>query len=683
MLIGVDVGGTFTDVVAIDETGVRTIKVATDARNTEQGVLAGAREIGVREASVFNHASTHGLNAVITRRLPKIAFLTSLGHRDILDAGRAWRPVADLTNPHWRRHFGDAAEPLVPRYLRRGIAERITADGEVLIPLDEAQAREQLAVLKECGVAGVAICLLNSYVSNAHERRLAQLVREELGDITCSISSDVSPLAKEYDRASTTVIDVFMHLIYGDYTRRLEDGLRDLGFAGELNYANCAAQLLSSEVAMERPYQIVFSGPAAGAIASTHFGRMIAKGNLLCADIGGTSCDISLVSDFRPFVNTTFELEHDLIVNALSIEVSSIGAGGGSLVSISNAGELAVGPGSAGADPGPACYGKGGRQPTMTDACLLMGIIDPDAFAGGRVRLDKELSRQAFAALDTGLSFDDRVRYAFHVGLNNIAEGLTNVTIQHGIDPRDFSIVAFGAAGPMLLPAVLDQMHAAELIVPPHPGLFSALGLVSSEQTYSDSRSAYRVLTPDVAPEIAAVYAEMEERLRQRLRQRQAHHHDDPVFIRAFDGRLLGQSWETPFIPIPPGPITADTVRQMVENFHSTYELRAGNRFPGIPVQSVTYRVETVVPTDKVEYPRLERRVGKLPDPEAMTMIHHLAERPIPAAEYRRESLRHGDEIEGPAIVREASSTTFILPQQILSVGEFGELYVRRLDRRW
>ena len=679
MLIGVDVGGTFTDVVAIDASGVRTIKVATDARNTEQGVLAGAREIGVAKASVFNHASTHGLNAVITRRLPKIAFLTSLGHRDILDAGRAWRPVADLTNPHWRRQFGDAAQPLVPRYLRRGIAERITADGEVLIPLDEAQAREQLAVLKECGVVGVAICLLNSYVCNAHELRLAELVREELGDITCSISSDVSPLAKEYDRASTTVIDVFMHLIYGDYTRRLEAGLRELGFAGELNYANCAAQLLSSEVAMERPYQIVFSGPAAGAIASTHFGRMIAKGNLLCADIGGTSCDISLVSDFRPFVNTTFELEHDLIVNALSIEVSSIGAGGGSLVSISNAGELTVGPGSAGADPGPACYGKGGRQPTMTDACLLMGIIDPEAFAGGRLQLDKGLSRRAFAELDTGLSFDDRVRYAFHVGLNNIAEGLTNVIIQHGIDPRDFSIVAFGAAGPMLLPAVLDQLHAAELIVPPHPGLFSALGLVSSEQTYSDSRSAYRVLTPDAAPEIDAVYREMEARLRQRL----AHYCADPVFIRAFDGRLLGQSWDTPFIPIPPGPITAGTVHQMVENFHSTYELRAGNRFPGIPVQSVTYRVETVVPTAKVEYPRLDRRVGKMPDPERMTMIHHLAERPMPAAEYRRETLRHGDEIEGPAIVREASSTTFILPQQILSVGEFGELYVRRLDRRW
>ena len=679
-LIGVDVGGTFTDVVAVCGDEVRTVKVETNPVDTELGVLAGAREIGVEWAAVFNHASTHGLNAVITRRLPKIAFLTSLGHRDILDAGRAWRPVADLTNPHWRRRFGDAAQPLVPRYLRRGIAERITADGAVLVPLDEKQARAELAVLRECNVAGVAICLLNSYVNSAHERRLAELVREELGpEVMCSLSSAVSPLAKEYDRASTTVIDVFMHLIYGDYTRRLVEGLHAIGFSGELNYANCAAQLLSAEVAMERAYQIVFSGPAAGAVASTHFGKLIAKGNLLCADIGGTSCDISLVSDFRPFVNTTFELEHDLIVNALSIEVASIGAGGGSVVSISSAGELTVGPGSAGADPGPACYGRGGQEPTLTDVCLLMGIIDSDRFAGGRVRLDKAMSHGAFAGLDSALSFDERVRHAFHVGLSNIAEGLTNVAIQHGIDPRDFSIIAFGAAGPMLLPAVLDQMHVEEVIVPPHPGLFSALGLVSSEQTYSDSRSAYRTLTPEVAPEIASVFVEMEERLRLRL----ARHGGDAQFIRAFDARLLGQSWETPFIPIPAGPITADTVSQMIANFHSAYELRSGNRFPAIPVESVTYRVETVVPTAKVAYPRLARRDGKLPEPDRMTLIHYLAEQPVPAAEYQRSSLRHGDEILGAAIVREESSTTFVLPGQMLSVGEFGELYIRRFERPW
>jgi len=402
-MIGVDVGGTFTDVVAIQDGQIKTVKVATDVRTTEKGVLQGAQEVGVAHSEVFNHASTYGLNAIITRKLPKIAFLATEGHRDILDMGRTWRPVEGLTNPAWRRSYGDANRPLVPRYLRRGIRERLTADGGVLINLDEDQARAELAVLRKCGVEGVAICLINAYVNSFHEDRLRELVRAELGDIPVSISSEVSPLAKEFARASTTVVDVFMRLIYGKYTDRLDAGLRELGFSGDLNFADCAAQLVRADVAMKHPFRIVFSGPAAGTVSSAHFGKLIDTPNLLCADVGGTSCDISMVADGDPFVNTTFELEHDLIVNALSNEISSIGAGGGSLVTINPAGELKVGPGSAGADPGPACYGIGGTQPTTTDTCLLMGIVDPDGFAGGRMKLDPALSRQAFEALDSPL----------------------------------------------------------------------------------------------------------------------------------------------------------------------------------------------------------------------------------------------------------------------------------------
>ncbi|WP_428491001.1 hydantoinase/oxoprolinase family protein [Rhodopila sp.] len=674
MMIGVDVGGTFTDVVAISEGVIRTVKVATDTTDTERSVIEGATEAGLREAEVFNHASTHGLNAVITRRLPKIAFLTTIGHRDILDAGRVWRPQADLTNPHWRRSFGDAARPLVPRYLRRGVHERITATGEVLLPLDAEQARTQLAVLKKCGVEGVAICLLNAYVNHRHEEQLRDLVREVLGPVACSISSEVSPLAKEFARASTTVIDVLMQLIYGAYTKRLDAGLRERGFRGDLNYANCAAQLVGADVAMQRPFEIVFAGPAAGTVASAHFGGMIGAGKLLCCDVGGTSCDISLVTDHKPFVNTTFQLEHDLVVNALSNEISSIGAGGGSLVTISPVGELQVGPGSAGANPGPACYGKGGTQPTTTDTCLMMGIIDPDGFAGGRMKLDKTLSSRAFGALDTRLSLADRISYAFNVAVNNVAEGLTGIAVRHGIDPRDYSLVAFGAAGPMLLPAVLDLVHVAEVIVPPHPGLFSALGLVSSEQTYGDSRSAYTTLTPEAAPAIDAVLREMEERMRDRLKQK----HPDLRFERRFDGRLVGQTWETPFIPIPRGPITAEAVQTMIDNFHVVYKARSGNSFPMLPVQGVTYRVEATIPTSKVEYPKVGARTGGKPEPARHIMIDYLTEAPVESPEYQRADLREGDEIAGPAVVREPLSTTFMLPGQTLKVGEYGELRIRR-----
>jgi N-methylhydantoinase A len=674
-LIGVDVGGTFTDVVSISGETITTTKVPTEYPATEGSVLKGAEAVGVADASVFNHASTHGLNAIITRKLPKIGFLTTQGHRDMLDQGRAWRPADALTDPHWRRPFGDAARPLVPRYLRRGITERIKADGAVLIALDEAQVRRELAVMRKCNVDGIAICLLNSYVNPAHELRLRELVLEELGDLPVSTSNEVSPLAKEFARAATTVVDVYMRLIYGAYSDRLTAGLAHQGFEGRLNYANCAAQLLDSETAMKRPFEIVFAGPAAGTVASAHFGRMIDASNLLCADVGGTSSDISLVISGNPLVDTTFEIEHDLLVNALSNKVASIGAGGGSLVTVSAAGEILVGPGSAGADPGPACYGKGGTLPTTTDTCLLMGIVDPDGFAGGQMKLDATLSLEAFTNLPSVLAIEDRIRYAFHIGVNNIAEGINQVVIQHGLDPRDYSLMAFGAAGPMLLPAALDLIHASEVIVPPHPGLFSALGLVSSDQVYADSRSAYTVLTPPEGPSIDSIYRDMEERLRNRLDL----HKDDFQIVRTFDGRLLGQSWETPFIAVPEGDLDSGSLDTMIENFHRGYKERWGNRFDGIPVQGVTYRVEAVIPAAKVNYPKLAARaIGTELKATRSVEINYLGDTPCTAFEYNRTELAHGDVIEGPAIVREPLSTTFILPGQRLTVGEYGELRIRR-----
>jgi N-methylhydantoinase A len=675
-MIGVDVGGTFTDVVAIADGRIKTVKVATEVRTTERAVLAGAEEAGVADSAMFNHASTHGLNAIITRKLPKVAMLTTLGHRDILDMGRTWRPLEGQTNPSWRRSYGDAARPLVPRYLRRGVRERLTADGGVLIPLDEDDAREQIRVLGKCDVEGVSICLINSYVNHHHEERLRELVHEELGDhIPVSISSEVSPLAKEFARASTTVIDVFMRLIYGEYTQRLDSGLRDLGFSGDLNFADCAAHLVRSDIAMQNPFRIVFAGPAAGTMASAHFGGLIGKNNLLCCDVGGTSCDISLVSDGNPYVNTTFEIEHDLVVNALSNEVSSIGAGGGSIISSSSAGELKVGPGSAGADPGPACYDNGGTEPTMTDACLLMGILDPAGFAGGKMALKPELARSAFERLDSPLKFEQRVSYAFNIGINNIAEGVVNIAISHGIDPRDFSLVAYGAAGPMLLPAVLDTIHAGEVVVPPHPGLFSALGLVSSDLVYADSKSAYTMLVPEAAQSIDKVYKSMEESLMEGIKEEDR---DKVQFERSFDGRLAGQTWETPFIQVPAGDITSEAVEQMVASFHEEYKERSGNKFEALPVQGVTYRVEARVPSSKVDYPTLPERDGTPLEAKRTVQINHLTDETISAPEYDRTDLRAGDVVAGPAIIREPLSTTFMVPGQVAEVGGYGELRIRK-----
>jgi N-methylhydantoinase A len=671
----VDVGGTFTDVVSVRDGRVEVTKVPSDPELPSAAVVEGARRLGVDGSAVFNHASTMGLNAVITRRLPKVAFLTTEGFRDVLDRGRVWRPLDGQTDPRWRRSFGDAARPLVPRYLRRGIEERILADGSVMTPLDETQARRQLAVLERCAVDGVAICLLHAHVNPAHELALRKLVREVLGEIPVSISSETSPLAKEYARASTTVVDVLMKGIFTGYARDLDGKLRELGFAGALNFADCAATLLPWDDALEQPFRIVFSGPAAGTISSSRLGEALGDGNLLCADVGGTSTDVSLIVDGQPFVNNTFELEHDLVINALAVEISSVGAGGGSIVSISPSGDVTVGPASAGSVPGPACYGRGGTEPTLTDACLLMGILEPDGFAAGEMRLDAGLARQAFEELATPLRLEDRVGYAFRIAVANIAEEVLNVAVRHGVDPRDFSVVAYGAAGPMLLPATLDFLQARRVVIPPHPGLFSAIGLLSTDLVFYESRSAYVLLTPDAAPAIADVFEQLEARLRARVGA------DTPVTVRrSFDGRLLGQSWETPFVELPDGPIDEELVARMVALFHDQYERRYGNRFDVVPVQGVTYRVQLVVDSEKVEYTPLGSPNGAAASPDRMLELLYLEDQPLEVGEYRRASLPARARVNGPAIIREELSTTLVCPGQQAEVGGLGELVITRVD---
>jgi N-methylhydantoinase A len=676
-VLGVDIGGTFTDVVAVRDGRITVTKIPSDPSDPARPVIEGARRLGVEGSTVFNHASTAGINAVITRRLPKVAFLTTAGFRDILVKGRLWRPLDAQTDPSWRRSFGDAARPLIPRYLRRGVVERILADGRVMTELDEDDARRQLAVLKRCGVEGLAICLLNSYVNRGHEERLRELALDVLGEVAVSISAETSPLAKEYSRASTTVIDVMMKLMFTGYAGELDEELRALGFSGELNFADCAATLIPWRDALEQPFRIVVAGPAAGTSSGARLGDAAGESNLICCDVGGTSTDVSLVVDGQPFVNNTFSLEPDMIINALSTEISSVGAGGGSIVSISPAGDILVGPASAGADPGPACYGRGGMAPTITDACLLMGILDPDGFAGGEMRLDAERARTAFKSLRTRLSLDDRVAYAYRIAVHNIAEEVTNVAIRHGVDLRDFSLLAYGAAGPMLLPAALEQLQVKRVVIPPHPGLFSALGLLGTDLVYYDSQSAYMALTPDAAPRVSAIFDTMERKLRSRLPSGA----DGVTMRRSFDGRLLGQSWETPLVEVPAGPITEASIQRMIELFHHEYERRYGNRFPVVPVQGVTYRLQLVVPVEKVSYDQL-RYAGNggpaEPRPVRTLKVRHLQDEPFDAPEYEREALAPGMQVAGPAVIREGLSTTFLLAGQRAEVGRLAEISILR-----
>ena len=674
-MFGVDVGGTFTDVVVVRDGRVQVTKVPSVPDDPQRSVIEGARRLGVAGSAIFNHASTKGLNAILTRKLPKVAFLTTEGHRDMLDAGRTWRPFDGQLDPKWRRSFGDANRPLVPRYLRRGVRERVLATGEVLLPFDAAHARAQLQVLKRCNVEGVAICLINAYRNGEHEAQLKALTLEVLGDIEVSVSSEVSPRAKEFSRASTTVVDVIMKLMYGEYAHKLSHGLGELGFTGDLNFADCTASLLPWREALKQPYKILFAGPAAGTASCQRLGEVIGEPRLICCDVGGTSTDVSLIQDGQSFTNDSFEIEHDLVISALSTEVSSVGAGGGSIVAISSAGDITVGPQSAGAIPGPPCYGRGGTLPTVTDACLLMGILEPRGFAGGQLELDVEASRRAFAALDTPVPQSERAGLAYQIAVNNIAEEVANVAIRHGSDPRDFSLVAYGSAGPMLLGSAIDTLNVRRVIVPPHPGLFSALGLLSTDLVFSDSRSRYLMLNAAAAPALAELYADMEAKLRAAIGTAAP----AVTLRRSFDGRLLGQTWETPFVEVPPGAITDATVEAMIAAFHTEYARRNGRALTDIPVQGVSYRVQLIAPVQKFSYQRLAPGSGAAPAAIGQRRITQLASQPLEALIYERETLGRGSRVMGPAIIQEALCTTLIGVGQQATVGEFGEVYIEKI----
>lgn len=675
-MIAIDVGGTFTDVVAVDDEGnIRTVKVPSSVKIPEKSVLEGARKVGLKREDTLNHASTYGLNAILTRNFPKVAFLTTEGHRDILDFARAWKPMDALTDPHWRRSCGDCARPLVPRYLRRGIRERLKSNGEVLIPLDETQALKEIAVLKKCGVEGVAICLLNAYAHDRHEKRLKELVTNVMGNVAISISSEVCPLPKEYPRSSTTVVDVIMKLIYGEYVGRLRQGLLEAGFDGEINLVDSAAMLMPFELGLERPSRILFSGPAAGTVSCAHFGRLIGEGNIVCCDVGGTSTDISLIRDGKPLIKTEYEIEHDLIVKALAIEVLSIGQGGGSIVSVGRHGELLVGPEGVGGDPGPACYGMGGFLPTLTDAFLLIGILDEHQFLGGEKPLFPSLARQVYEALPFRGDLSRKIRGTYEIGLTNVAEGISTATIERGVDLRDFVLFAYGAAGPMILPQLMERLEIRKVVVPPYPGLFSALGLLSSDMAYTDYTSSLMVLRPDeeTARRIDGIFRKMEEKILNRIGRR------FPLgsvkFVRTFDGWYLGQTWETPFVPAPEGPIGRQEVEDMIKSFHKAYLERWGNVFAHLPIMACTYRVSCMLPTRKIEYKQIPERKENAPK-GVPKRLAHIDEQTV--MEYRRSELFAGDVVEGPAIIREPTSTTFVPSHSTATIGKYGEIYIER-----
>ena len=486
--IGVDVGGTFTDLITYDDaTGdVRVVKEPTTPWAPEEGVVEAVRrgvpEQLLRVAAFFMHGTTIGLNALLERRGGSVGLLSTRGFRDVLEIGRGDR--ADPYDLFWRR-----PEPLVPRELRLPVTERVLADGSILTPLDAEDVRRALEVFGTAGVASIAVAFLNAYANPEHEREAARVLRELGFDGELALSHEISGEYREYERTSTTVIDAFVRPGVRAYLERLETRLRELGFAGEALVTRSGGGAMSFAEARDRPFETILSGPVAGAQGAAALARELGIGDAISADVGGTSFDTCLIVEGRPqllYQGTIVGLP----VQTSWVDVRSIGAGGGSIAYVDVGGLLRVGPRSAGARPGPACYDRGGTEPTVTDAALALGMLGPGELAGGIV-LDRGLAVRALEQLRLG-SAEEAARGVITIAAASMADAIREITVEQGRDPREAVLVAFGGAGPLFATLLADELDIDRVVVPRHAGNFSAWGLLGADVTRE--RSATRII---------------------------------------------------------------------------------------------------------------------------------------------------------------------------------------------
>lgn len=512
-VIGVDIGGTFTDLVLRDEaTGTVVVaKEPTTPAEPERGVLAALdRAVGpelLGRCRYLLHGTTVGLNALLERRGGTVGLLTTAGFRDVLEIGRGdW---AEPYNLYWR-----PPPPLVPRRLRLEVHERVGADGSVVLPMHEPDVQVAVETFRAAGVDSIAVVFLHAYANPTHERRVSQLLQEVGWDGDISLSSRVSGEYREYERTTTTVVDALVRRRMGPYLQRLSDGLADRGFAGQLLVTRSGGGALTLPEAQQRPFETILSGPVAGAAALGRLAEQLELPLAIGADVGGTSFDTVVVENGR--VPLLFEGSVDgMPLQSPWVDVRSIGAGGGSIASVDEGGLIRVGPRSAGADPGPACYGRGGTEATVTDAALLLGMIQPGELAGG-VRLATDAARQALEPVAAASGLPDVTAAAdgvIRIAAAHMASAIRGITVERGIDPRQATIVAFGGAGPLFPCLIADELDIAHVLVPPNAGNFSAVGLLSADVTRTAARTLVAPLDDRALIAARAVAADLLDQL--------------------------------------------------------------------------------------------------------------------------------------------------------------------------
>jgi N-methylhydantoinase A len=670
--VAVDVGGTFTDICIMDETtGLIRIEKTASSKDPIDGIMSGVSKaaIDLDKVAMFSHGTTVATNALITRQLPRTAMVCTRGFRDVIEIRRANKE--DLWDT-----YKDVVKPYIPRRDRLVVEERTDAQGVVVTSLDEAGARTVARTLKRRNVAAVAVCFMNAYMNGANERRMKSILEEEMPGVPISISSGVLPEIFEHERFSTTVVNAALSPVVVDYTTRLGERLKQEGYTRDLLLLHTGGGVMTPKSVKDFAARLAGSGIAAGAIASRHIAMLCGFSNSIGLDMGGTSTDVSLAYQGQSRVTKDWHVEFGYPIRFSSIEVLTIGAGGGSLAWTDEAGSLRNGPQSAGANPGPACYGNGNKQATNTDANVVLGRLGT-SLAGGKIMLDPALAAGAVddsVAGPFGLTREAAADAIIRVANANMSDAVRLISISRGYDPRDFALVAFGGAGALHGAAIAKDLAIPAVIVPPNPGVTSALGclLVDIQHDFSES---YLAGADDADP--AAIETEF-GRLEEEALERLAHEgvaSADIVLQRTIDMMYQGQ-WRSLAVAAP-SPIGA--LAGLIEAFHRQHEREYNFRRDEAPVGLFRLNLKAIGVVPKAELAAHEP-TGLIPQPTSRRPVWFDDGVAIDTPVYERVDLPAGFILAGPAVVEQVDSTVVIPPGTRAEVDKYLNIIIRVKD---
>ena len=674
--IGIDTGGTFTDVCVFDADGALTIhKLPSTPEDPSIAILDGALQgldragVNPDAVSYFGHGTTVATNTLLEGRGARTGVITTGGFRDLLDIGRQERP--DLYDLQVEK-----PPVLVRRRDRIEVPERLRYDGKIERPLDLDAAREAVKILRDRDVEAIAVCFLYSYLYPEHEEQVLELIDQEAPEVYASISHRVLAEFREYERLSTTVVNAGIGPVMAGYISRLKTQIRELGVSIEPYITQSNGGLISLDVARELPVRTVLSGPAAGVAGAGSVAGAADLKNAVTFDMGGTSTDVSLISDGAVQIGVDSKVA-GYPIRAPMIDINTVGAGGGSIAWIDSGGHLKVGPRSAGAVPGPAGYGLGGIEATVTDANLALGILNREHLLGGRMPVDAAEADESIDRLATELGLDrmtvaDGILSIVNV---NMGRAIRVISIERGYDPRDFTLVAFGGAGPLHAARLARELEIPQVLVPTAPGALCALGLLLSDLRADFSRTLTRPATLEYLDDVQRRFEAIESEASAWL-DRESVDETDRRLRRIVDMRYIGQNYELS-VDVPAGDLTEEDLDGMLERFHTEHDRSYGFSAPGEPAQFVTIRVEARGIVPKPTFTEIEIGSGS-PEPMSRRLVHLAsAGGQVDVPVYQREQFKAAQIFSGPAIIEQMDSTTLALDGQSVEVDRFGNLMIR------